>query len=88
MQRWIVYTLKTLVNRRSAWLLVLFETRCAPVVTQVTATVNANNFSLAERTIWQGFEALKGHCPFLLKEVKFSILLHRSLISVKASRQS
>ena len=36
---------------------VVFENRCTLVVTQFASTVNANNFVLVERTIWQGFEA-------------------------------
>ncbi len=36
---------------------VVFETRHTPVVTQFTSTVNANNFGLVKRTIWQDFEA-------------------------------
>ena len=35
---------------------VVFETQRTPVVTQFTSTVHANNFSLVERTIWNGFE--------------------------------
>lgn len=57
MQGWIVYTWKTLANRKSSQLPVSFETRHTPVVTQIPSTVNANNLGLAERTIRQDFEA-------------------------------
>ena len=36
---------------------VVFDTQLTPVVTQFTLIINANNFVLVERTIWQGFEA-------------------------------
>ena len=65
---------------------VAFETRHTPAVTQLTSTVNANNFFvLVERTSRQGFEDELAFskdpflCPFLLKEVCFCSPCTRSL---------